>query len=92
MARAPLALDLAAWRERFIVEQWRVVLSSDCVGEAELRLRANTYTGRPAGDESFVARAEATLKRRVKAGKGGRPKKIAPDLVGQDALFAEGGA
>jgi putative transposase len=88
---AALALDLAAWRERFTAEQWRAVLLSDCLGEAELRLRTSTYTGRPVGEESFVAHVEAVLKRRLTPGKGGRPKKVVADLAGQSTLFAEGG-
>jgi hypothetical protein len=49
----PVRLDLGEWRERFTPEQWRVILASDSLSEAEERLRANTYTGRPAGDDDF---------------------------------------
>jgi len=42
-----ITLVLACWRERFTAEEWRVLLPSDSMCEAEDRLSANTYTGRP---------------------------------------------
>jgi putative transposase len=85
-----ISLDLSSWRERFTAEQWLIMLSTRCPDEAEERLRKSTYTGRPAGDESFVARAEAALQRKLAPGKGGRPKKVAQDEGGQTVLFASG--
>jgi putative transposase len=90
--RTPLELDFSAWREQFTLEQWRVVLSAECMSEAEQRLRISTYTGRPLGEESFVARAEAVLKRRLTPSKGGRPRKIAPEHPGQVTQFGGAGA
>lgn len=92
VAGSPLALDLKTWRQRFTDGEWRVFVASESMGEAEVCLRTNTYTGRPAGDDSFVAAAEAALKRRLTMSKGGRPKKVAPDLAGQGVLFAGTGA
>ena len=75
LTRVPALLDLAGWGERFTADQWRDMLSAGSMPEAELRLRVSTYTGRPAGADDFVARAEAALSRKLVAGKGGRPRK-----------------
>jgi putative transposase len=69
-------LDVGDWRATFTAEDWRSYLGSAELTEAELRLRINTYTGRPAGSAAFLARAEATLCRRLEPRKGGRPRKV----------------
>ena len=61
-------------RSNFTPKQWAVYLKSDSIGEAELELRKNTYTGRPAGSREFVKWAESSLGRKLAAQKGGRPK------------------
>jgi putative transposase len=88
LARSPLPLDLAAWGNRFSLDQWRIVLTSSDANEAEQKLRSNTYSGRPTGDESFVAGAEAILNRQLIPQKGGRPRKVEAITSGQLSLFA----
>ncbi len=90
-ANGPIPLELSAWRAQFDAGQWRLMLSVDTMAEAENRLRAITYTGRPAGDDSFVAMAEAALKRELSPGKSGRPKKVVPDHGREGTLFGEVG-
>jgi putative transposase len=82
-------LDLTAWRERFPAEQWQTMLTSESLSEAEDRLRANTYTGRPLGKEEFVQQAEHTLKRTLQPRKGGRPRNASLDPGEQAMLFVE---
>ena len=71
-----LPLDFAPFRERFTPDQWRLMLTSNHLADAEDRLRKSTYTGRPVGDPSFIAAAEATLQRPLAPRKGGRPKSL----------------
>jgi putative transposase len=59
-------------RSTFTPEQWALYLKSECIGEAEIELRNNTYTGRPAGSPQFIEWAESTLGRRLTARSGGR--------------------
>jgi len=82
VACKPDWLEVSAWSARFTPEDWREYLRSSELTEAELRLRINTYTGRPAGSAAFVARAEATLCRCLGPKKGGRPRKIPQTAVG----------
>ncbi len=93
IAPPAVPLDVAPWADRFSLQQWRIVLSSQDNSEAEQRLRSNTYSGRPAGDESFVATAEATLNRQLTPQKGGRRRRIGPDTSGpqprQPACFLD---
>ena len=72
-AHSPVPLDFAPWRERFSSEQWHSALLAESVTEADQRLRASTYTGRPIGTEAFVQHAESVLNRPLKPRKGGRP-------------------
>ena len=76
-------------RSSFTPEQWDVYLKSDSIGAAELELRKNTYTGRPAGSGEFVAWAESSLGRKLAAQPGGRPKATgaAAGSSAQTALF-----
>jgi hypothetical protein len=82
------------WSVTFAPEDWRTYLDSSDLTEAELRLRINTYTGRPAGSAAFIARAEATLCRRLEPRKGGRPPKVQRSGTGaadpnQAVLFSD---
>jgi len=61
-------------RSTFSPEQWAVFLKADCIGAAEIELRNNTYTGRPAASPEFIEWAESTLGRKLTASKGGRPR------------------
>src|SRR5713101_1886517 len=75
-------------------EDWRTYLGSSERTEADLRLRINTYTGRPAGSAAFIARAEATLCRCLEPKKGGRPRKVHHSAIGgadrnQAILFSD---
>ena len=87
-APSTLPLDLAPWRERFTKDHWQIMLAADTLTEAERRLRASTYSGRPAGAESFISAAEAALDRPLVRQKGGRPRKDQPPTSPQLALFA----
>jgi putative transposase len=61
------------FQSTFTAEQWEMYLQSDTIGEAELQLRINTYTGRPSGSPEFVKHAENSLGRRLAPLPGGRP-------------------
>jgi len=50
-------------------------LAAETFGEAEAALPINTYSGRPLGTDTFVERLEVALGRRLRPGRGGRPKK-----------------
>ncbi|MBU0480912.1 MAG: transposase [Proteobacteria bacterium] len=55
------------------IDDWRLYLSGNDKDIEELRL--NTRTGRPAGGEGFIAKAERIVSRVLHPGKAGRPKK-----------------
>jgi hypothetical protein len=76
-------------RSSFTPEHWEGYLKWDSLGEAELELRKNTYTGRPTGSREFMEWAESNLGRKLAAQKGGRPKgkSAAVGLEGQTGLF-----
>ncbi len=68
-------IDLRAWRRRSAGLDWRALL---CEPEDELavhRLRSSTHTGRPLGSDSFVAKLERRLGRRLRPLPVGRPRK-----------------
>jgi putative transposase len=76
---ACLALEM--WRRRWTPETWRKYLEEG-ESESELRvLRRSTYTGRPLGSEDFVAGLEASTRRRLRAQKGGRPRRTSADRI-----------
>jgi hypothetical protein len=85
---------MEGWREAFTAGEWRVYLASETLTEADLALRANTYSGRPAGSDAFVQAAETALGRRLRAGKGGRPRAGSSAAAGvepaQSLLFGDG--
>jgi putative transposase len=70
----PAWLQEEPLRSSFTSAQWDVYVKSDNMGEAELELRKNTYTGRPSGSREFVEWAEASLGRKLAAQAGGRPR------------------
>jgi putative transposase len=74
-ARSDALIDLAAWKRRSARLDWRAQL---CEPEDELavhRLRSHTHTGRPLGSDSFVAKLERRLGRRLRPRPVGRPQK-----------------
>ncbi len=66
-------------------------LAAETFGDAEAALRLNTYSGRPLGTEAFVERIEASLGRKLRPGKGGRPKAESAAAAGngQGLLFPD---
>ncbi|MBU0617220.1 MAG: transposase [Planctomycetes bacterium] len=73
--RSDELIDLRAWRRRSARLDWRALL---CEPEDELavhRLRSHTHTGRPLGSDSFVAKLERRLGRRLRPLPVGRPRK-----------------
>ncbi len=91
---SPRWLDLSPWRSRFTPREWEDYLAAETFGEAEAALRINTYRGRPLGTEAFVDRLEASVGRRLRARKGGRPKAESAAAIGagsgQGLLFSGG--
>jgi putative transposase len=91
---APRWLDLVPWRSRFTSHEWMEYLAAETFGEAEAALRLNTYSGRPLGTEAFVERLEATLGRKLRPAKGGRPKTVSAAITAaasqQAMLFPAG--
>ena len=57
------------------VQDWRKFLRSEDEEKYLERLRQHSRTGRPLGDEAFVASLEKRLGRRLAPAKGGRPRK-----------------
>jgi putative transposase len=68
----PLVEDGNAFEQS--VTDWATYLSEGEPEEWCARLRHSTLTGRPLGSESFVARMEEALGRRLRALPRGRPK------------------
>jgi putative transposase len=56
-------------------QNWRKFLRSEDEEKYLERLRQHSRTGRPLGDEAFVASLEKRLGRRLAPAKGGRPRK-----------------
>lgn len=67
-------LDMAQWRRQWKPQRWKDVLH-DPDDEWRDLLCASTRTGRPLGDDRFVANLERRLKRQLRAMPVGRPKK-----------------
>ena len=76
VSSAPDWLEPEPMRSTFTPEQWAIYLTADTFGAAEVEVRQNTYTGRPAGSRDFVEWAEYSLGRKLTPQSGGRPAKI----------------
>lgn len=85
--QSPVWLHQEPMQSTFTAEQWEIYLKSECIGEAELLVRTNTYTGRPAGSREFTEWAESLLGRKLAAQPGGRrPKSLtAASAIGRAA-------
>jgi len=57
-----------------LIFDWEGFLAGGMTGEVE-RLRMSTQTGRPAGDDVFIAKVENLTGRDLSKGKPGRPRK-----------------
>jgi putative transposase len=57
-----------------LISDWEGFLAGGMTGEVE-RLRMSTQTGRPAGDDVFIAKVENLTGRDLSKGKPGRPRK-----------------
>ena len=71
----PNWLNTEPMQSNFTPEEWEVYLKSESIAEAELELRRNTHTGRPAGSPEFVEWVESRLGRKLAAQPGGRRSK-----------------
>ena len=71
----PGLLDLRSWRKRGGGQDWRESLTRAQDEQAVRRLRLCTTRGRPLGSDSFVAKLERSLGRRLRALPEGRPRK-----------------
>ena len=68
-------VDKAAWRKLWGRGDWAAVLAEG-QERAELdAIRKSTQTGRPMGDEAFVAKIEGQTGRMLRARPVGRPRK-----------------
>jgi len=82
-------LAMEMWNRRWSAATWRQYLEEG-ESEAELRaLRRSTYTGRPLGSPEFIAGLEAATHRRLRAQKGGRPRKTAAQEVPKGVTWAQ---
>ena len=71
--QAPSMLDLARWQQMSTPTEWKRLMSQMQPESAVQAIRNHTYTGRPLGNERFVASAERLLGRRLHALSNGRP-------------------
>lgn len=72
-----------------IAENWAAYLKEDEDSGFRDELHTHEKTGRPLGDEDFIARLEALTDRRLAKGKPGRPKKERPILETEIDLFRD---
>jgi putative transposase len=70
-------LSLREWRKSWTASDWRIVLNHG--QEDGGAVREATYSGRPLGSNEFVSQLERFLKRRLRRGVAGRPRKNAND-------------
>ena len=71
MESDPLVKDLTL---SCLITDWEGFLAGGMVGEVD-RLRMSTQTGRPAGDDAFIAKVEKVTGRDLSKGAPGRPRK-----------------
>ena len=70
-------LSMRDWLKCWSPEEWSEILNGGI--EENAAIREATYGGRPLGSEEFVGRLEVYLKRRLRRGNPGRPRKTAHD-------------
>ena len=68
-------LDLGWWKNIQDPVEWKDLLVEGLPETITAALTRNTQTGRPLGSDSFIAKVEALLNRRVRPLPGGRPRK-----------------
>ncbi len=68
-------IDASGWRRRWPPETWRSILRDSDDEESAEELCRNTFNGRPLGGDSFIARLETKLNRRLRPRPVGRPRK-----------------
>ena len=68
-------VDLTDWPEMVDGTYWKRLLAEPLDDVVIHNIMKNTQTGRPLGNERFIARYERKLKRRLNALPVGRPKK-----------------
>lgn len=69
-------LYLANWQTMVTRDEWGELLATREDETQLARLRLNTQTGRPLGDDAFLDILEAAAGRRLRPQKAGRPRKI----------------
>jgi putative transposase len=76
-------LSMGVWRKCWTPEEWKVVLNAalNHGSEEGAAIREATYGGRPLGSDEFVQRLEACVKRSLKRGLPGRPRKEAANAA-----------
>jgi len=70
-------LSMRDWLKCWNPEEWSEILNGGI--EENAGIREATYGGWPLGSEEFVGRLEVYLKRRLRRGNPGRPRKTAHD-------------
>jgi hypothetical protein len=75
MAAPDACLDMITWRKAWGEEEWRKFLEAGENEEELSALRRSTYTGHPLGSDQFISALEKRTARRLRPGKGGRPRK-----------------
>ncbi len=70
-----MSLDLRRWRELVRGRDWKEALGSVPTRQDLLDIRRCTHTGRPLGTDSWVAKLETALGRRLRPLPAGRPRK-----------------
>ena len=72
---AATTLNLRRWQELVRGRDWKEALGSATARQDVLDIRHCTHTGRPLGGDSWVAKLEIALGRRLRPLPGGRPRK-----------------
>lgn len=71
-------LDLDEWRAEWTAARWRRELAEPADEPWRARFWRAAHTGRPLGEDRWLAKLEARLGRRLQAGPVGRPRKGRP--------------
>ena len=72
-------LDMARWRKRWTMPEWRAFLAGAETSDDLNLLRQFTHTGRPLGSAALVAALEEQTRRTLAPRKAGRPKQNRTD-------------